>query len=221
MELGKIGFPIYLSLKIAIVATILVVCIGLVVSWWMARREFPGKRIVQVLVNLPLVIPPTVLGFYLLLVFGRRGWIGHGLETVFGFRLVFHWSGGVLASVVVALPLFINTVRPAMAALDREVELAAQVDGATPFQVFSRITLPLVSKSLVAGTALSFARALGEFGATLMIIGNIPGKTQTISIAIYQAVLAGEYGVANQLVLLMTFIAVSIMLLIGKIESRE
>lgn len=218
--MGNIGFPVFLSLKIAMLATLLVVCIGLLVGWWLARRDFAGKRIIEVLVNLPLVIPPTVLGYYLLLVFGRRGWIGHWLEATFGFRLVFHWSGGVLASVVVALPLFINAVRPALATLDREVELAAQVDGATPFQVFYRITLPLVSKSLVAGTALSFARAMGEFGTTLMLIGNIPGKTQTISIAIYQAVLAGEYGLANQLVLVMTVIAVCIMLLISKMESR-
>lgn len=218
--MGGIEFPIYLSLKIATLATLLVVCIGLAVSWWLARRDFPGKRILEVMVNLPMVIPPTVLGFYLLLIFGRRGWIGHWLEEFLGIRLVFHWSGGVLAAVVVALPLFINAVRPAIAALERDVEMAAQVDGASPFQIFIRITLPLVSKSFVAGTALSFARALGEFGTTMMLIGNIPGKTQTISIAIYQAVLAGEYGIANQLVLLMTCIAVGIMLLISRMETR-
>lgn len=121
MALGQIGFPIYLSLKIAIVATLFVVFFGLWISWWLARRNFPGKRILEVLVNLPLVIPPTVLGFYLLLIFGRRGPIGHWLESCLGIRLVFHWSGGVLAGVVVGLPLFINAVRPALATLDREV----------------------------------------------------------------------------------------------------
>lgn len=213
----KVSFSIFLSLKIAMISTIIVIITGSAISWLLARFNFPAKRLVEVLVNLPLVIPPSVLGYYLLLIFGRRGFIGYWLERVIGVRLIFHWTGGVLAAVVVSLPLFVNAIRPALANFDREIEGAAKVDGATNCQVFYKIILPLISKSLVAGIALTFARALGEFGTTLMLIGNIPGKTQTISLAIYEAVLSGEYGIANQLVLVMTFVAVGVMFLIGQV----
>ena len=216
--MGGIGFPIYLSIKIAIVSTVVVIFGGFILSWVLARKQFPLKRLLEVAVNLPLVIPPTVLGYYLLLLFGRQGFMGYWLEKLFGLRFVFNWTGGVIAAVIAALPLFISVMRPILATLDPEIEQAAKVDGATTLQIIQKITLPLISKSLVAGTALAFARSLGEFGATIMLIGNIPGKTQTISIAIYQAVLSGDYGTANQLVLIMTFIAIFIMLLIGKID---
>ncbi len=219
--MNEILFPIYLSFKIALISIILIIVLGLWISWIVTRKEFVGKRLAEILINLPLVIPPSVLGYYLLLLFGRRGWIGFWLERLFGIRLVFHWTGGILAAVVVSLPLFINAVRPALASLDKDVEDAAKMDGATNYQIFSKITLPLISKSLIAGIALSFARALGEFGTTLMLIGNIPGKTQTMSLAIYQAVLSGEYGLANQLVLIMTFLAVGVMVVIGKLDVRE
>lgn len=212
--------PIYLSLKIASVATVLVILSGLTLSWILARKHFFGKHLAEVMVNLPLVVPPTVLGYYLLLIFGRQGMVGYWLERLTGFRFVFHWTGGVLAAVIVSLPLFINVVRPALASFDPEVENAARVDGATDFQVFVKIILPLIQRSLIAGTALTFARSLGEFGTTLMLIGNIPGKTQTISLAIYQAVLAGDYGTANQLVLLMTGVAVAIMFVVGKLNFQ-
>lgn len=213
-----IGFPIYLSLKIAIISTGLVIMIGLTLSWILAKYKFPLKKLLQIIINLPLIIPPTVLGYYLLLLFGRRGFIGYWLEKLIGVRLVFHWTGGVLAAVVVSLPLFINSVRPAFSSFEPMIEDAAKVDGATTLQIFLKIILPLIKKSFIAGTALTFARSLGEFGTTLMLIGNIPGKTQTISLGIYQAVLSGEYATANRLVFLMTLIAVGILMMIGRLE---
>lgn len=217
----EIGFPIYLSFKIAFISIIFIIILGLWISWILARKEFAGKKLAEILVNIPLVVPPSVLGYYLLLLFGRKGWIGYWLERLFNFRLVFHWTGGIIAAVVVSLPLFINAVRPAFASMDVDVENAAKVDGATNIQIFLKITLPLISKSFIAGTALSFARSLGEFGTTLMLIGNIPGKTQTMSLAIYQAVLSGEYGLANKLVLIMTFFAVGVMVVIGQLDKSE
>ncbi|AZR72111.1 molybdenum ABC transporter permease subunit [Anoxybacter fermentans] len=218
--MNQIWFSIYLSFKIAFISTLLVIFIGFWVSWILVRKDFMGKKLIEVLVNLPLLVPPSVLGYYLLLIFGREGLIGYGLEKYLGIRLVFHWTGGIVAAVMVSLPLYINAVRPALATLEQEVEQAAKVDGATDFQVFYKIILPLISKSLIAGIALTFARSLGEFGATLMLIGNIPGKTQTMSLAIYQAVLSGEYGIANQLVFILTFFAILIMLFIGKIDTK-
>ncbi len=219
--MSPVGFPIYLSLKIAIISTCIVFLAGMGISWLLARVRFPGKRLAQVLISLPLIFPPTVLGYYLLLIFGRRGIVGFWLEKSLGIRLVFHWTGGVVAAVVVSLPLFINAVRPALSTLEREIEHAAKVDGATDFQIFYKIILPLIKKSVIAGIGLTFARSLGEFGTTLMLIGNIPGRTQTMSLAIYQAVLSGEYGVANQLVLIMTFLAMAILFMIGQIDHKE
>ncbi|MCG8532331.1 MAG: ABC transporter permease subunit, partial [Desulfovibrionales bacterium] len=130
----QIGFPIYLSLKIALISTGLVIIIGLTLSWILAKYKFPLKKLIEIIFNLPLVIPPTVLGYYLLLIFGRRGCIGYWLEKLIGVRLVFHWTGGVLAAVVVSLPLFINAVRPAFSSFDSKIEDAAKVDGATTLQ---------------------------------------------------------------------------------------
>lgn len=214
----SIGFSIFLSLKIAIISTLIVIVVGLAVSW-LFDRVLTTNKLAVVLVNLPLVIPPSVLGYYLLLIFGRQGFIGHWLEDWLGVRFVFHWTGGVLAAVIVSLPLFINTIRPALATFDREVEQAAKMDGANALQIFFKIILPIISKSLVAGIGLAFARALGEFGTTLMLIGNIPGKTQTMSLAIYEAVLAGEYHVANQLVLIMTILAVGVIYFVNSLEN--
>lgn len=213
-----IGFSIYLSLKIAIISTLIVIVVGLAMSW-ILDRVLTTNKLVVVLINLPLVIPPSVLGYYLLLIFGRQGFIGLWLESWLGVRLVFHWTGGVLAAVIVSLPLFINTIRPALATFDQEVEQAAKMDGANALQIFFKIILPIISKSLVAGIGLAFARALGEFGTTLMLIGNIPGKTQTMSLAIYEAVLAGEYRVANQLVLIMTILAVGVIYFVNSLEN--
>lgn len=217
----EIGFPIYLSFKIALLATLIVLIVGLGLSWLFARARFAGKKLMQIIVNLPLVFPPSVLGYYLLLVFGRQGVVGSWLEEFFNIRLVFHWTGGILAAVVVSLPLFINTVRPAFANLRVEIIQAAKVDGGTNLQIFFKIILPLVRRNFLAGIALVIARSLGEFGTTLLLIGNIPQKTQTMSLAIYQAVLSGNYVRANQLVLIMTLIALGIMFLISQLETVD
>lgn len=217
----EIGFPIYLSVKIALFATLIVLIVGLGLSWLFARARFAGKKLMQIIVNLPLVFPPSVIGYYLLLLFGRQGVVGRWLEEFFHIRLVFHWTGGILAAVVVSLPLFINTVRPAFANLHIEIIQAAKVDGGTNLQIFFKIILPLVKRNLLAGIALVIARSLGEFGTTLLLIGNIPQRTQTMSLAIYQAVLSGNYVRANQLVLIMTLIALGIMFLINQLETVD
>ena len=184
--------PLWLSLKIATLATILVVTIGLPIAYLLARLTFFGKRFVAGVLLLPLVLPPTVLGYQLLQVIGRHAMLGRFLETRFGVVLVFHWSGAVLASALAAFPLFVLPARGALEAVDSALEDVARLLGRGERSVFLTITLPLAWRGLLAGTILCFARALGDFGATLMVAGNIPGRTQTAALAIYDAVQVGD-----------------------------
>jgi molybdate transport system permease protein len=158
---------------------------GVAVAWLLAKKNFPGKWLVDTVVNLPLVLPPVVTGYLLLMLFGRNGMTGGWIEKWIGVRLVFDWKGAALASAVVAFPLFVRAARVAIAGVDRKLEQAAASLGDFPWQVFLRITLPLSTNGIIAGSLLAFARALGEFGATIMIAGNIPGQTQTIPLFIY------------------------------------
>jgi molybdate transport system permease protein len=158
---------------------------GVAVAWLLARREFRGKTMLETAVNLPLVLPPVVTGYLLLVLFGRQGFIGRWLETVLGLRLIFDFKGAVLASAVMAFPLLVRPMRLGFGNIDRRLELAARSLGAKPMDVFLSVSLPLAMRGVVAGSVLAFARAMGEFGATMMIAGNIPGRTRTVSLHIY------------------------------------
>jgi molybdate transport system permease protein len=162
-------------------------------------------------------MPPTVLGYYLIVLIGRRGWIGGWLWDTFGINLMFTWQGAVFASAIVAFPLVFKSARAAFEGVDTQLENAARTLGVTEFGVFVRITLPLAWRGILAGTMLAFARAMGEFGATLMVAGNIPGKTQTLSLAVYDAVQAGQDDLANFFVLLTSFVVVAILMGSGRL----
>lgn len=174
-----------LSAKVALWATALCLPAGIAVSWLMARREFPGKWIADALIQLPMVLPPVVPGYCLLLILGTQGFIGKWLLSTFGIVIAFTWKGAVLASAVMAFPLMVQPVRLAFRMIDVRLEKAATTLGATPWRAFLTITLPLALPGIVAGSMLCFSRSLGEFGATMAFVGNIPGETRTLPLAIY------------------------------------
>ncbi|NOS35409.1 MAG: molybdate ABC transporter permease subunit [Deltaproteobacteria bacterium] len=209
-------FPLYLTFKVSIVATVFSVTIGLFLAWVMAKHDFFGKGLLDAIVMQPLVIPPTVLGYYLLVLLGRSSFLGRFLEDDLGITLVFTWRGAVVAAVVASLPLFVKPARAALEGVDRNIENAARLLGKTEWEVWRTITLPLAWKGIVAGAVLSFARATGEFGATLMVAGNIPGATQTLPIAIYDAVQMGDTRLANTLVLIITLFTLSVLYFVNR-----
>ena len=176
---------VWLSAKVAFCATLLCLPLGIAVSWVLARRQFAGKVLLDVLVQLPMVLPPVVPGYLLLLALGTQGFIGSWLEARFGITLAFTWKGAVLASAVMAFPLMVQPVRLAFAMIDRRLEHAATTLGATPAGAFFTVTLPLAIPGIIAGAVLCFSRSLGEFGATMAFVGNIPGETRTLPLAIY------------------------------------
>lgn len=176
---------VWLSLKVALGVALVTAVPSILLGWLLARKEFRGKMIVESLVHAPLVIPPVVTGYLLLVLFGRNGVPGQWLENVFGIRLVFTWQGAVLASAIVALPLAVRSVRLAVSLVDRRLEEAAQTLGYSPWRVFMRVTLPLAWPGVLGGILLAFSRSLGEFGATITFAGNIEGSTQTLPLAIY------------------------------------
>lgn len=206
-----------LSLKVAGWAIALNLVIGVGVGFALARWRFPGRDLLDTLLTLPMVMPPTVLGYYLLVLIGRRGWLGAWLYDNFGINLIFTWQGAVLASTIVAFPLVFKPARAAFEAVDGQLEQAARVLGISEVGVFFRVTLPLAWRGILAGLLLAFARALGEFGATLMVAGSIPGKTQTLSIAVYEAVQAGQDDVANVLVLVTSLVCIVALLTAGRL----
>jgi molybdate transport system permease protein len=179
---------IFLSIQVAITAVILDAPFAIFFGWWLARKNFPGKCFVNTILAAPLVIPPVVTGYFLLVVLGRRGVIGAWLESSFGISLAFTWKAAAIASAVIALPLFVRAVQVAIAGVDMKLEEAGRVLRQNEWQVFRRITLPLAWHGFVAGALLAFARALGEFGATIIFAGNIPGATQTIPLAIFSLI---------------------------------
>lgn len=192
--------PFLLSLQVTAVATLVIVLVGLGLAWILARCRFPGQTLVETAIHLPLVLPPSVVGYYLLIGLGR----GSPFVEWLGIHLLFTWHAAVLASAVVGLPLMVQAARAAIASVDPALENAARTLGSSEPEVFWRVTLPLARRGILAGAVLGAARALGEFGATLMIAGNIPGRTQTLPLAIYDAVQNQQYGLANQMVLVMT-----------------
>ncbi|MGG4608598.1 molybdate ABC transporter permease subunit [Providencia sp. Me31A] len=176
---------IYLSLKVSSVAVLLSLPLGVLVAWVLVRCNFPGKTLLDSIIHLPLVLPPVVVGYLLLISMGKRGFIGEWLYNWFGFSFTFSWRGAALASAVVAFPLMVRAIRLALEAVDRKLEQAARTLGATPLRVFFTITIPLSLPGIIVGTVLAFARSLGEFGATITFVSNIPGETQTIPLAMY------------------------------------
>ena len=213
--------PIYLSVKIAFFSTVITTIVGTLLAWLLAREDFWGKDILSSITVLPMILPPTVLGYYLLTFMGKNSFIGRFLEETFNISLVFTWQGAVLAAVIVSLPLMIRSVQSSIESVDQNLENAARTLGKSELSIFLKITLPLSWKGIVVGIVLSFARALGEFGATLMIAGNIPGKTQTLSIAIYDAVQGGNYQLANFLVILISTLSILSLLLLNKFLDIE
>ncbi|MGV8943063.1 molybdate ABC transporter permease subunit [Thermomonas sp.] len=206
-----------LSLKVAGWATAINLVLGVAVGYLLARKRFPGRDLLDTVLTLPLVMPPTVLGYYLLVLIGRRGWLGGWLHDQFGINLIFTWQGAVLAATIVAFPLVFKPARAAFEAVDGQLEQAARVLGVSEFALFLRVTLPLAWRGILAGLLLGFARAMGEFGATLMVAGSIPGRTQTLSVAVYEAVQAGQDHTANVLVLITSVVCIAVLLGAGKL----
>jgi len=214
-------FPLWLSLRVAALATLISLALGLWIAYLLANRRFRGKELLDAVVTLPLVLPPTVLGYYLLVVLGRMSPVGRVYEWAFGGPLVFTWQAAVLASTLHAIPLLVKSARAAFETVDRSFEKAARNLGASDWRVFWRVTLPLSRRAVVAATVLAFARALGDFGATLMIAGDIPGKTQTAAIAIYDAVEGGDTLVARVLVLALSVVAIAIVYAANRLQQRQ
>jgi molybdate transport system permease protein len=201
---GSVLFSVRLSLQVAFVSTVLIMLFGIPLAYVLARRDFRGRELLDVLCTLPLVLPPTVTGYYLIILFGRNGFIGGLVYEWTGWTIMFTWYAAVLASFIVALPLMIKTARAAIESVDKNLINASYTMGHSEFDTALKVILPLAKRGIVAGAVLSFARAMGEFGATLMLAGNLPGRTDTMPIAIYSLAGSGEWSQAHLMVLLMT-----------------
>ncbi len=218
--MGIDWFPLWLSLRVAVISTAIALALGLWIAYLLANRTFRGKEAVDAAVTLPLVLPPTVLGYYLLVLIGRASPVGKAWETVFGSPLVFTWKAAVIAALLHSLPLLVKSARAALESVDRTYEKAARNLGASEWKLFWRVTLPLARRSIFAATALAFARSLGDFGVTLMVAGNIPGRTQTAAVAIYDAYESGNNTLALGLVLVISFAALAILTVANRVGAR-
>ncbi|HWI49444.1 MAG TPA: molybdate ABC transporter permease subunit [Rummeliibacillus sp.] len=205
--------PLKLSVEIASVSGIIVLVAGILLGKWMAKRNFKGKLFLETVLLLPLVLPPTVVGFLLIIIFGKNSVLGQLIVWLFNQPVMFTWWAAVIASSVVAFPLMYQSAKTGFESVDEDIENAARVDGANEWQVFFFISIPLALKAIVSGGILSFTRALGEFGATLMFAGNLPGKTQTTPLAIYMAIESGNMSLAWSWVICM--IVISFVMLLG------
>jgi molybdate transport system permease protein len=214
--MGAVWTPLLLSLKVAGWATVLNLFFGVAAAYGLSRWRSPLRDLIDSILTLPLVLPPTVLGYYLLVLLGKRGTFGAWLSGM-GIELVFTWQGAVIASTIVAFPLVLKSARAAFENVDTQLENAARVLGVSEAGVFFRVSLPLAARGIAAGVLLAFARALGEFGATLMIAGNLPGRTQTLSVAIYEAVQAGDDSTATLLVVITSVTCVAVLLIAGRL----
>ena len=213
---APIWVTLLLTLKVALWATAINTVLGVAAGWLLARHRFVARDMVSAVLTLPLVLPPTVVGYYLLVLIGRRGWLGQWLHDSLGINLIFTWQGAVIAATVVAFPLVLTSARSAFEAVDPQLERAARGLGLNEWAVFFRVTLPMAWPGILAGVLLVFARSLGEFGATLMIAGSIPGRTQTLSVAVHDAVQAGDDATANLLVVIISVTCVVFLLLAGR-----
>jgi molybdate transport system permease protein len=213
-------FPLWLSLEVASAATVISLALGIWLAWLLANRNFSGKDLVDAITTLPLALPPTVLGYFLLVTIGRNSWIGRAWEAVTGSPLTFTWRAAVIASTLHAIPLLVKSSRAALESVDRACERAGRSLGASEWRIFWRVSLPLARRPIAAATALAFARSMGDFGATLMIAGDIPGRTQTAAIAIYDAVESGNTMVARTLVIVISIVTAAIVFLANRLDQR-
>lgn len=221
MDFIELLSPIKLSIQVACISLFFVAITGILVAKVMVIKNFTGKLVVETLLLLPLVLPPTVIGFILVFFFGGNSWFGKLIETIFDLSLMFSWWAAVIASSVVAFPLMYQSAKTGFLTINKEIEDAARVDGANEWVVFMKVTLPLSYRALIAGIILSFARALGEFGATLMFAGNIPGKTQTAPTAIYVALESGNMKTAWILVSCMILISFAMLLFTTRLNRKS
>lgn len=217
---SSVVFSLRLSLQVAFAATVLIVLVGVPIAYLLARKNFPGKEVLDIALTLPLVLPPTVTGYYLIVAFGRNGFIGKYLYQWFDWSIMFTWYAAVLASFVVAIPLMIKTGRAALEGVDRNLINASYTLGHSEWETALKITLPLARRGLLAGVVLSFARALGEFGATLMLAGNIPGRTDTMPLAIYSLAGSGDWEQATGMVVLLTLMAALFLYVANRYSRR-
>jgi molybdate transport system permease protein len=209
-----------LSVRVAAVATLLNAAVGLPLAYLMARRKFRARWLLDLAVTLPLVLPPTVTGYYLIVLLGRRGWIGAPLYNLTGWSVTFTWYAAVIAAAVMALPLLVRTARAAIESVDPDLERAALTLGHSEWRTAIEVTLPLARNGILAGLVLAFARALGEFGATLMLAGNIPGRTATVPLAIYTAVQTGDSSEALVLVAALTLVSCAVIFLAERLGTK-
>lgn len=221
MDLSTIAFPLRLSLQVAGISTVLVALFGVPLAYVLATREFPGKQTAGVAVVLPMVLPPIVTGYYLLLLIGRNGVLGHVTKALTGTAtgLVFTWQAAVIAAFVISLPLGVMTARSAIGAVDPAHADASRTLGRSELETAIFVVLPLAGRGIIAGLALAFARALGEFGATIMVAGNIPGQTNTMALQVYNAVIYGDWKTATVLVVLFTAVSGAVLLGATKLGS--
>jgi molybdate transport system permease protein len=214
-------FALWLSLRVASLATVIAATMGISIAYLLAKGTFRGRGLLEAIVTIPIVLPPTVLGYYLLTTLGVNSPIGAAWEKVFGAPLVFTPTAAVIAASISALPFVVRTSRAAIEGVDPRIEAAMRVAGHREWRVAALVTLPMAQRGLLAGVALGFARALGDFGATVMVAGNIPGRTQTLPIAVYDAVQAGDYGAARTGSMILAGIAVVVLLAVTTLSGRK
>jgi len=207
-----------LSLQVVSVSTLVIAVVGTAFGFLLARRRFPGKELLDAVLTLPMVLPPTVVGYYLILILGRKGLLGAPIYNLTGWSMTFTWIAAVVASVVVASPLMVKSARAAIESVNPDYENVSRIMGKGEWETFFRVTLPLAGRGILAGVILSFARAFGEFGATMMLAGNISGKTQTMPLAIYEAMAAGEDGTAAWLAVILTGISIAVVYLTNRLS---
>jgi molybdate transport system permease protein len=212
--------PLLLSFEVSLLATLLAGVFGVALAGLLARRRFPGAQLLDAVLNAPLVLPPTVLGYYLLVVLGRESSIGRAYEALTGSSIVFTPTGATFAAALAALPFVARSARAALESIEPRFAEAAATLGAPPLSAFRRVLLPLASRGILAGLTLGFARSLGDFGVTLMVAGNIPGRTQTASLAIYDAIQAGQDTRASALAAILTTLAILALYIINKLSRR-
>lgn len=213
--------PLKLSVEIAFVAGIIVIVAGILLGKLMAKRHFRGKLLLETVMLLPLVLPPTVIGFLLIIIFGKNSIFGEFVQWLFDQPIMFTWWAAVIASTVVAFPLMYQSAKTGFESVDEDIENAARIDGANEWQIFFYVSIPLALKAIVSGGILSFTRALGEFGATLMFAGNIPGKTQTMPLAIYMAIDSGKMSLAWSWVICMIVISFIMLLIVHILKAKK
>jgi len=217
----SIFFSIRLTFQVALIATIFVTIFGIIIGYVLATKKFYGKIFVDIIVTLPLILPPTVIGYYLLLIFGKYGVIGSVIFKFTGWNIMFTWWSCVLASFIVSLPLMVKTVEAAIKSIDKSMIDTSYTLGYSEIETLLKIVLPLAKNGIMAGIVLAFARSMGEFGATLMLAGNIPGKTNTMALSIYSLVTNGEWSRAHCLVLILTLTSALFVLVTYKLNQKR